>query len=78
MSGKHTLLLLQREEQPSSRIYHSFESLDKCLECTCHAVLCETFEEQLRQLYPQQERLQYEASQLLDFVEGQPDLLCLV
>lgn len=73
MSGRHTLLLLQKNERVESRTYESFESKEECL-----TYLCELFEARLQAKQPAAERLQYGADELLAFIGALPDVVCLV
>lgn len=74
---EHTLLLLQLEESTDSRTYYDFETRAACLTRRRYSDLIEMFEAKLR-ASRDGDLLQYEATELLSFVESFADVVCLV
>lgn len=71
----HTVLLVQTSANKWSRTYFDYESVRELVDG-----VCQLYEQQLRQANPSLRggELQYDAGDLLNFIEKVPDLSCLV
>ena len=76
MSQQHTLLFLQfRKDEPMTRTYLDFNTIDDC----CRG-LCLIFEQHLRreQHLEDKESVDYTFSQLMEYIDQIGDLTCMV
>ncbi|XP_022228332.1 protein enhancer of rudimentary-like [Drosophila obscura] len=69
----HTILLVQPGARPETRTFCDYESVNECMEG-----MCKSYEEYLRRLYPNKLTIEYEISQLFDFIDTMKDICCLV
>ncbi|CAG9335013.1 unnamed protein product [Blepharisma stoltei] len=72
-SGNQTLLLVQKNPNQESRTFYDFKTLDKCIE-----FIVKTYEDQLRIERPDRITFTYDLSELYDYIEGIPEIICLV
>ncbi|OAF67988.1 Enhancer of rudimentary [Intoshia linei] len=74
MSDKmeHTLLMIQTEALMNNRTYSDFDNVEECIE---H--ICKLYETHLQNLYPNQDSITYDVSQLFEYIDEIPDIFCL-
>mmetsp|Transcript_56805 Transcript_56805/g.139707 ORF Transcript_56805/g.139707 Transcript_56805/m.139707 type:complete len:104 (-) Transcript_56805:142-453(-) len=68
----NTLILIQPTTDKSSREYHDYESIALGMEG-----LCEFYESRLRLLHPGKASFSYSASDLFEFIDSVPEIICL-
>merc|ERR1712071_699195 len=60
-------------DNPETRTYSDYESVNECMEG-----VCKIYEEHLKRLNPNTPSITYDISQLFDFIDQLTDLSCLV
>lgn len=60
----HTILLVQPGNNPETRTYSDYESVNECMEGVCRI-----YEEHLKRRNPNTPTITYDISQLFDFVD---------
>lgn len=60
----HSILLIQPSNNPETRTYSDYESVNDCLEGVCRI-----YEEHLKRKNPNTPTITYDISQLFDFVD---------
>lgn len=69
----NTILLLQRNEDPDSRRYYDFDSLETALD-----FLCKVYETHLRETLSSSQTIDYDLSELFEYLDSFTDLICMV
>uniref|UniRef100_A0A182W4J9 Enhancer of rudimentary homolog n=1 Tax=Anopheles minimus TaxID=112268 RepID=A0A182W4J9_9DIPT len=69
----HTILLVQLDQDPLSRTYSDYETINACLNG-----VCKIFENHLQERHPGKLTITYDASQLFQFIDQIADMSCLV
>lgn len=70
---RETLLLMQKGPELESRTFFNFDSVEQCLE-----FIVKLFEDRLRSQLSSKENFTYDLGQLFSYVDGVPDMFCLV
>eukprot|EP00298_Acanthocystis_sp_HF-20_P016109 c21381_g1_i1.p1 GENE.c21381_g1_i1~~c21381_g1_i1.p1 ORF type:complete len:100 (+),score=28.99 c21381_g1_i1:30-329(+) len=69
----HTILLHQATNQPSSRTYYDFDTIQAAVD---H--ICTMYETRLKKNNPTAQNITYDISELFAWIDSQPDMACLV
>jgi len=69
----HTILLLQRTGDTSSRIYFDYPSVDDAM-----TGVCKIFESHLKEEHPTARNITYDVKELFQFIDKLDDLAALV
>jgi len=69
----NTILLMQRSDDPDSRRYYDFNSLETALD-----FLCKVYETHLRGTVSNDEPIDYDLSELYEYLDSFTDLICMV
>ncbi|ALC39391.1 e-r- [Drosophila busckii] len=69
----HIYLLIHPKHEVISRVYCTYDSIDKCLEA-----ICNIYEEHLKRVTPTMPTVTYDIMQLFDFLDSFVDICCLV
>ncbi|EFJ09615.1 hypothetical protein SELMODRAFT_113284 [Selaginella moellendorffii] len=72
-SKKKILLLVQQNQNQSSRTYLEFDSIPLCMEG-----VCAMYEKKLKDLNPELTSICYDIGDLYDFIDGLKDISALV
>ncbi|XP_071703583.1 enhancer of rudimentary homolog [Rutidosis leptorrhynchoides] len=73
MSDKHTIILMQRSQNRSTRTFMDYESISKAMDG-----ICALYERKLKDLNPAMKNITYDIQDLYNFIDGLTDLSALV
>ncbi|KAL5249205.1 hypothetical protein ACHWQZ_G018156 [Mnemiopsis leidyi] len=73
MADGSCILLIQPLHRQGSRTYSRYDSLTECLQA-----VIKVFEEHLKNVFKNDEKISYNVSQLMDFVQNLSDIVILI
>ena len=71
--NRHTIVLLQKTKNRSSRTFMDFEKTSLAMDA-----VCSMFEKRLKEMYPERREINYDVSDLYNYIDALGDLSALV
>ncbi|XP_078433619.1 enhancer of rudimentary protein [Wolffia australiana] len=73
MANRHTIILMQSSPNRATRTFMDYDSISQAMDG-----ICGLYERKLKELNPMVRNLQYDISDLYNFIDGLADLSALV